>query len=54
MIVIAHAAHWLLPILYASPLLIVVGLLTFAAIRDRRRERGHDGPPSQVPGADGA
>jgi hypothetical protein len=53
MIFIAHAGHWLLPILYASPLIVVVGLLTFAAVRDRRRERQEHSPPSGAPGADG-
>jgi hypothetical protein len=53
-IFVAHAGHWLLPILYASPLVVVVGLLTFAAIRDRRREREEHRPPSGEPNADGA
>ncbi len=37
MLVVAHAAHWLLPILYALPVLAVVGFLVVSAIRDRRR-----------------
>jgi hypothetical protein len=50
----AHAGHWLLPILYASPLIVVVGLLTFAAVRDRRRERQEHTAPPGAPGPDGA
>ena len=53
MIVLAHAGHWLLPVLYASPVIVVVGLLTFATIRDRRRGRDEDGSSSGVPDPDG-
>ncbi len=51
MILLAHAGHWLVSVLYASPLVIVVGLLAVAAIRDRRRP---DGDREGSPGTPGA
>lgn len=35
---IAHAGHWITGLLYLVPLLVVVGMLTFTARRDRRAE----------------
>lgn len=37
MLVVAHSGHWLLPVLYALPMLAVVGFMIVSAIRDRRR-----------------
>jgi hypothetical protein len=51
MIVLAHAGHWLVSVLYASPLVIVVGLLAVAAIRDRRRSGGDREGSPETPGA---
>jgi hypothetical protein len=42
MIVFAHAGHVLLDLLYAAPLLVMVGLLLVGRVRERR-ERDHDG-----------
>ena len=36
--VVAHAGHWLLNVLYAAPLLFVVGIIVRDRLRDRRRE----------------
>jgi hypothetical protein len=35
-ILFAHAGHVLLDLLYAAPLLVMVGLLVFGKIRERR------------------
>jgi hypothetical protein len=39
----AHAGHWLLDLLYAAPLLIMVGLLGVARLRERRSRSREDG-----------
>ncbi len=36
MLVVAHAGHWALWILYALPVLIVVGSIVVSVIRQRR------------------
>ena len=36
MIVFAHAGHVLLDLLYAAPLLVMVGLLLVGRVRERR------------------
>jgi hypothetical protein len=33
---IAHAGHWISSVLYLVPLLVVVGMLATASLRDRR------------------
>jgi hypothetical protein len=35
--VLAHAGHWLANLMYAGPVLVVVGWIAAQAIRDRRR-----------------
>lgn len=35
---VAHAGHWLVSVLYARPVLIVIGSLVVTAVRSRRRE----------------
>jgi cytochrome c-type biogenesis protein CcmH/NrfF len=35
----AHAGHWLVSLLYVAPVVVIVGVLTVQARRDRRRER---------------
>ena len=44
MIPFAHAGHVLLDMLYAAPLLIMVGLLVVGKMRDRRREMRLEAP----------
>jgi hypothetical protein len=41
-VILAHAGHWLLNILYAAPLLAVVGIIVRDRIKERRRRRDHD------------
>jgi uncharacterized membrane protein len=33
---IAHAGHWISSLLYLVPLLVVIGMLAAASVRDRR------------------
>jgi len=40
MLLIAHAGHWALTLLQASPLLTVPAVLICKAVRDRRGARG--------------
>ena len=46
----AHVGHWLLDILYAAPLLLVVGFIVRDRIKERRR-RAAEGE-SQASGSD--
>jgi hypothetical protein len=42
-IVLAHAGHVLVDLLYALPLVVMVGLLLVAKVRERRaRDKGAD------------
>ncbi len=34
---LAHAGHWLVNLLYAAPLLFVIGIIVRDRIRERRR-----------------
>ena len=45
MLPIAHAGHWALYILYAVPVLIVVGSIVVTMVRDRRGDDPSDQPP---------
>jgi len=42
---IAHAGHWALWLLYAVPVLIVLGSIVQAAMRQRRERDGQSPPP---------
>ena len=44
---VAHAGHWALWILYAVPVLIVVGSIIVSLIR-QRRETAADGPGEEA------
>ncbi|WP_205697513.1 hypothetical protein [Conexibacter sp. SYSU D00693] len=37
--IVAHAGHWIVNLMYALPVVIVGGLLGWQAIKDRRAER---------------
>lgn len=37
-LLLAHAGHWLVNVLYLVPLLVVVAMLVVASVRDRRAE----------------
>ena len=41
---IAHVGHWAVNLLYVAPLLLVVGVLGFQTLRDRRRLRDGESP----------
>jgi hypothetical protein len=38
----AHAGHWLVDLLYAAPLLIMVGVLVVARMRERAGRKDAD------------
>ena len=42
MIVVAHAGHWLLNLVYAFPILLVIGFIAIDKVRQRNEE---DDPP---------
>jgi hypothetical protein len=39
MIVLAHAGHWLVNLLYLAPVLFIFGVILREKIRDRREQR---------------
>jgi hypothetical protein len=44
MLVVAHAGHWLVQLIYVVPLAVLVGVILAGRIRDRReaaREQAH-------------
>ena len=47
---LAHAGHWLVQLLYVAPLVIVVGVLGYQALKDRRalKRAGGDGQRAPV------
>jgi len=44
--VLAHAGHWALWVLYAVPVLIVIGSIIASIIRQRREGADHEGTTS--------
>ena len=40
MIVLAHAGHWLVDLLYVAPLIVLGGLMIAGKVRERRAGRG--------------
>jgi hypothetical protein len=46
---LAHAGHWLVYVLYAVPVIIVLGSIVVTMIRDRRR-RASEEPGNQPSG----
>ena len=46
MLVIAHAGHWLVQLIYLVPLVVLVGVIVAGRVRDRR-EAGAEGPPPE-------
>ncbi len=51
MLTIAHAGHWVLNLLYAAPVVILVAVLGYQSMKDRRRLKSEGGevrrPPAQ-------
>jgi hypothetical protein len=43
---LAHAGHWAIYVLYALPILIVLGSIVANVLRDRRGRREGGGRPS--------
>jgi hypothetical protein len=43
---LAHAGHWVLWVLYAVPVLIVLGSIVATILRDRRGSRQGGGRPN--------
>ena len=41
MLVLAHAGHWLVQLIYVVPLLVLVGVILAGRVRDRR-EAAHE------------
>jgi hypothetical protein len=44
MLVLAHLGHWSHWILYAIPVVIVLGSIVASLLRDRRARGGHEPP----------
>lgn len=51
MLPVAHVGHWAVNLLYVVPLAVIVAVLGYQAIKDRRRRRREGGelrrPPSE-------
>jgi hypothetical protein len=43
MLVVAHAGHWLIWVLYAVPVLIVIGSIVLSIMRQRREGDAEEG-----------
>jgi hypothetical protein len=41
----AHAGHWIVDLLYAAPLLVMVGVFVVARLRERSGRKGTDQGP---------
>jgi hypothetical protein len=39
MTVLAHVGHWLVDLLYVAPLILMVAVLAFGKLRERRTQR---------------
>jgi hypothetical protein len=39
---VAHAGHWIVYVLYAVPVVIVLGSIALTIVRDRRARRGSE------------
>ncbi len=43
-VVVAHAGHWAVQLLYLAPLVVLVWMLVAARLRDRRHRRSAEDP----------
>ncbi|MGI8779230.1 MAG: hypothetical protein ACR2L8_03485 [Solirubrobacteraceae bacterium] len=43
----AHAGHWLAQLAYLAPLLVLVGMLVAARLRERRERSDRPGTPER-------
>ncbi len=46
---LAHAGHWLVQLLYVAPLVIVIGVLGYQALKDRRALKREAGEAQRAP-----
>lgn len=46
---LAHVGHWAVNLLYVAPLLIVVAVLGYQSLKDRRRLKRGDGEARRPP-----
>jgi cytochrome c-type biogenesis protein CcmH/NrfF len=52
-LVLAHAGHWLIWVLYAVPVLIVLGSIVASVMRQRRESAAEPGDPASADRAAG-
>ena len=52
MLVVAHAGHWLVQLLYAVPVLFVAGAIVWSKIQEKREEAA-EAEEAQNPDSDG-
>jgi hypothetical protein len=45
MLVVAHAGHWLAQLLYAVPLVVLLGAILVSKVRERREARDRSPRP---------
>jgi hypothetical protein len=50
MLLLAHAGHWLVQLIYLVPLVVLVGVIVAGRLRDRR-EAAHEQVREREPGA---
>jgi len=46
---IAHVGHWAINLLYVAPLIVVVGVLGYQSLKDRRRVKQEGGEERRAP-----
>ena len=49
MLVVAHAGHWLVQLIYLVPLLVLVGVIIAGRRRDRREAAAHEQVRADAP-----
>lgn len=49
MAVLAHVGHWAINLLYVAPLVVVVGVLGYQSMKDRRQLRREGGEVRRPP-----
>ena len=49
MLILAHAGDWIVSSLYVVPLVVVVGVLGYQSLKDRRQLKRGEAPPRSPP-----
>jgi hypothetical protein len=49
MLTLAHVGHWALNLLYVAPLIVVVGVLAYQTMKDRRELKAEGGDVRRPP-----